>query len=329
MSNFSKYLFVCLVISLFVSYGLPTQAAKLHSIIVVDVDDVGIGSGPDRDKMENFVKNVARHAQLTLVRPKVVNLKGNLVNGIIQSRRGTGSEVVKEAITSTSYQIASDDVVIFYYSGHGLASKVHGEKWPQLAVAGRNTKSNQFIEMTWIHKTLWEANPKLLFVIVDACNNELDSSLGGGKEKPRRLLPSAYKTLFTEYQGYLLASSSQRGEYSVGNDVLGGVFTRAFFEELNIQLGHSNPSWETIIKNLDGKPIGELSDDQHPQLDGNHLRRAGNVPIQIITPPSSDSFTQPQSSLTCLDGEKAYYTRAKDRKRCCFIDGGNGEEYCN
>ena len=122
-------------------------------------------------------------------------------------------------------------------------------------------------------------------------------------------MSSIYPQLFLQYQGYLLASSSKRGEYSIGG-LGGGAFTNRFLRELEIERASTQPpQWENIVSRMDDKPI--IVDDenqQHPQFDVSQLRPIG------------------EESLTCADGPKAYYP--KDGKQCCLIKGGNGKTYC-
>jgi len=302
-----KYLSSCLLLlslMLAVVFSFPTEAAALRVMIVIDADDNSIGAAVDARNIENLAEDIARTTGLTF-HPEVIKIEGELA--ATSSRQpGRGNEFVRQAIKRLS--VERDDVVIFYYSGHGVGDK--DAKWPGLAVEGVFTPIHRLLEMGWVKDILWEKQPRLLLVIVDACNN-----FGTIPTPPpiphsgRKTLSSIYPQLFLQYQGYLLASSSKRGEYSIGG-LGGGAFTNRFLRELEIERASTQPpQWENIVSRMDDKPI--IVDDenqQHPQFDVSQLRPIG------------------EESLTCADGPKAYYP--KDGKQCCLIKGGNGKTYC-
>ena len=315
---FSSYLLLSLVLT--VVFSFPAQAAALRVIIVIDADDSSIGAAVDARNIEDLAEDIARSTNLTFHR-EIIKIEGELA--ATSRQPGRGNEFVKQAIEKLP--VEQDDVVIFYYSGHGIGG--NDPKWPGLAVEGGFTPTHRLLEMSWVKNTLWEKQPRLLLVIVDACNNFGTIPPPHDGRKTPFFLPSIYPQLFLRYQGYLLASSSKRGEYSIGG-LGGGAFTNRFLRELKIEQASTQPPrWENIVSRMDGKPI--IIDDenkQHPQFDASQLRPSvpndpPNGPNPPVVPPKT-----PVTQLTCADGPKAYYP--KDGKQCCLIKGGNGKLYC-
>jgi hypothetical protein len=309
----SSLLLLSLILA--VIFSFPAQAAALRVMIVVDADDNSIGATMDATNIEKLAKDIGHNTKLSL-HIGVVKIENEFITSV--RHPGRGHELVQQAIEK--FPVDQGDVVIFYYSGHGMGG--NDPKWPGLAVEGRYTQPNRLLEMKWIRDKFLDKQPRLLFVIADACNNVVSAPSGTRKELPP--LPVAYKALFLEYKGYLLASSSERGEYSIGSSA-GGAFTNRFLRELNIELAEREPQWKNIASRINNNPIiFDEENRQHPQFDASQLS-------QIIEPkrfnlPSEPPQEKPVTQLTCADGPKAYYSQ--EGKQCCRIKGGNGKLFC-
>ncbi len=248
-----------------------SNAASLHVIIVADVADnsIGYGDAVDRDNITAFVKDIAEATELDFSGPKFINLEGDSITS--SGNSGQGYEQVTRAVKNLA--VASDDVVVFFYSGHGLASERSTDwPWPRLSVEGQY--GAELLEMSWVQEELWKKKPRLLLVFADACNSEVESNLIIPVSKG--LPSSGYKKLFMEYEGFLLASSSSRGEASIATSG-GGLFTNALLKELNKEINLGNEAtWEALISRLEGASVSD-DDSQHPQLDGSALTKMGSV----------------------------------------------------
>ena len=246
-SYFLRFFSFLLLLIVATSYS---SAATLHAIIVADTNDWSIGESvkTDRQKIKRLTKSISRYTRLAL---KTYDIYGNQV----------GHHKVKTTLNRLS--VGRNDVIFFYYSGHGGNSDV-GSGWPFMDLKGGR------FELKEVHRTLKFKNPRFFLVIGDTCNNfkgnfSITESRGGQGGDGSRA--ENYRQLFLNYRGYIMASSSEPGESSWGNSQDGGFFTYGFLKSLNQELAsYSSPNWYTIMKRAEA-PI-ELPNNkgvQNPQ----------------------------------------------------------------
>jgi len=312
--NSKKRIFYFLVLFISLSSIFPVNAASLRAIIVADVADEWIGRGDvvDRDNMKVLITEIAKAIKLPLDL-QVISLEGESITA--GSQRGTGYEQVTDAVSNLTVQ--SDDIVIFFYSGHGLASEINKTTpWPRLAVEGQF--SAQLLEMSWVKEELWKKNPRLLLVIADACNSEIETS-GDIVGSSKGVTSDGYMKLFMGYKGYLLATSSSRGEASIATNG-GGLFTRKLLSILKREADFGKTAkWESIIKQLDSISVSS-DDSQHPQLDGSALKKFDGL-INSESSPLNNSCPHPKG--TC--GDMAYWRDDTDGQ-CYCCSGHNNKK---
>lgn len=231
-------------------YGL--EASTLHTIMVADTTDVTIGDSTAIDlyKMRREFK-------------KVEHYTGMEHNQISISGYDVLPENVLEALEPLEFD--EDDVVIFYYSGHGYRTEdKEGNPWPNLYFS----IVDEGIDLSLIRDILEEKNPRFLIVMADVCNSFVPDDfappliarfwMSGMDEK---IIEANYRSLFMENEGTLLISSSDVGEYSWGTNS-GGLFTVAFLKSLQKAVkSFDYPEWELILD----QTAQSISDSQHPQ----------------------------------------------------------------
>jgi hypothetical protein len=244
--NFAFIFILCLA----ASYSL--EAAKLHTIVVADTTDDSIGDSTAIDlfKMRREFKKVAQYTKM----------EHNLISI-------SGQEVLPRNVLDSiePLEFDQDDVVIFYYSGHGYRTESkEGNPWPNLyfSIVGEG------IDLSHIRDLLEEKNPRFLIVMADVCNSFVPDDfapplisklwINGTDEQ---IIEANYRSLFMETEGTLLISSSEVGEYSWGTNS-GGLFTVAFLQNLQKTVKSSDyPEWEMILD----QTAQLISDSQHPQ----------------------------------------------------------------
>jgi hypothetical protein len=232
------------------SYEL--EAASLHAIIVADTTDESIGDSTavDLSKVKRQISTIARHTDLQI---HEVVLKGFDVK----------PAALLDALHSLEFE--EDDVVVFYYSGHGFRTESkEGNPWPNLyfSLVGEG------IDLSYVREVLEEKHPRFLLVMADVCNSFVPDDFAPplifkilGDLPDQELVKANYRSLFLETEGTLLISSSTVGEYSWGT-LKGGVFTIAFLQNLQAAVKEADhPDWEIILQ----RSHQDVSEMQHPQ----------------------------------------------------------------
>ena len=213
------------------------DAAKLYAYLVCDTHASEIEESVEAD-YDNMKEEIYRICRYTHLRPRI--------------RRYTGTRVNAEILEAIRNQhIRSNDVVVFYYSGHGMRFSSQDDQWPVLDFQYGDSVISQW-EIT---QELMSKEPRLILSITDCCNNFVDKGFFGGSRRERR---SNYRNLFLNSSGTYLATAAQPGEYSFGlngnwweaNLLAGGFFTNAFLATLQEETGKKNSdlSWDLIFE---------------------------------------------------------------------------------
>ncbi|ADI37631.1 putative uncharacterized protein [Waddlia chondrophila 2032/99] len=232
------------------------EAATLHTILVGDTMDESIGDSTVMDlfKMRRQMEKVAKYSGMEHHQVKI-----------------SGYEVLADNILGALdlLQCGEDDVVVFYYSGHGYRTESkEGNPWPNLYFS----IESKGIDLSHIRDLLEAKNPRFLIVIADVCNSFVPDEFAPPLMQKfwscsaiEEIAAANYRSLFLETSGTLMISSSEVGEYSWGT-MKGGLFTVAFLQNLEKTAeSDSYPEWELILD----KTAQAISDVQHPQWDLN------------------------------------------------------------
>lgn len=293
-----------LLLWLYLLFGtLPsfTLAATLHAIIMTDTTDSRIKASKDRENIKQWVANVSEATGFNLKETVIDGEKGFFSRG--------SHEKVKNVIEELPV-MAKEDIVIFYYAGHGMNTD-RGSRWPALDVEGEGTTDDQLIELSWVKEKLSSQSPRLLIAITDTCNEYLAEPSRGegtilGGVGPYK---EAYRKLFLGYQGIMIATGSIPEQKSFYNNE-GGRFTQKFLKTLKEELKSTNPDWENIrvrsiedIPVMDPKYVKEQS-KQTPQMQVNVSKVALEVaseeenPLVSLSEPVKPEIVCPQQTST-------------------------------
>ncbi len=310
-------------------------AATLHAILVADTNDQKIGRSTmtDLSIMTNLMESIKENTGL--------QLNEKTIHGATLTQ-DMGYTAVKQAVESLS--VSSEDVVIFYYSGHGARLSSDSSRWPSLAVEGVYTGVRKLLPLQWVVDQLNQKRPRFFIAMADSCNSEIDT----GRFIPRQVgNKNAYQSLFLGYKGQMIASGSKPGQYSFGDPQNGGLFSQAFHANLNKALASSNPSWQEIMDGATqpietGSPLqpvqnpqadyrnavkivfDTLTDDELPpnQCEKNSRDCAGSVQVQrpppYYRPPPSSGDSVCRGRGTCQTGDYFW----KGGQECCCDNSG-------
>lgn len=228
------------------SQPTPATPAKLHFILVANTNDPRIGYSVQKDvvNISSQVKDVATFLSLPL---NYVEISGTKF----------GKASLETALNNL--KPGSNDIVIFYYSGHGYANDRNAtEAYPQFDL--RQSRFDDILVATMnaseVFNKIKSKNARLNLVITDCCNSSLGLLKPEGKNfaLTTKSLMSWEKSfcydLFMRSRGTIIATAAKKGQYAYGNTDVGGYFTSNIITSMEKYLSKFQtkaPTWQEII----------------------------------------------------------------------------------
>ncbi|SDL26502.1 caspase family protein [Siphonobacter aquaeclarae] len=238
-----KKLALCLLMSI----GLSAHGQTFHALLMADTRDELLSGACERD-LE------VMHRQFEQISSAI---GFQLSEKVISRDFFTVNELEK---VLDSLRIAPDDVVFFYYTGHGYNVAGRADRFPILHVDKKNIRRNP--ELSAIHERLRAKKPRLCISLGDCCNDLLTSTRGMVSRKPmiRGLnltddsLNASYRRLFRIPAGDILIASSQPPQQSSAHPDSGSFYTRSFTEALETATRFAgNPTWEALLSDTQAR----------------------------------------------------------------------------
>ncbi|OSZ79767.1 hypothetical protein CAP36_00435 [Chitinophagaceae bacterium IBVUCB2] len=222
------------------------SGSSIHLIVVANTEDARIGTSVVKDvnNLYSQIKDVATFLKLPL---RYTEVKG--------SKFGKAS--VETALNNL--KPGSNDIVIFYYSGHGYSNEDNpAQPYPQFDL--RQSRFDDIkvatLNASDVFNRIKAKNARLNLIITDCCNSNLGLLKPEGKnfaQTAKSLLTwdqSYCYNLFMKSKGSILATAAKKGQYAYGNTDLGGYFTSNLVTSLEKYLSKfqtTSPTWEEII----------------------------------------------------------------------------------
>ncbi|MDX2032608.1 MAG: caspase family protein [Blastocatellia bacterium] len=155
------------------------------------------------------------------------------------------------ALQAAANATEEDDLLLFYYAGHGLAaageSYLVGRDGFEIAVA------DTAVRLSRVEEIMREAKARAKVIILDACH----SGANLGARGPRKMSEEFIRNVFEQAEGMAVLSSCKQGELSYEDyDRAGGIFTHFLLEALG--------GWA----DLDGKGFVTVHDANRHVVDG-------------------------------------------------------------
>jgi hypothetical protein len=213
------------------------SAQTLHLITAAATQDLTIGEGTQasRTAMLSTMSAIANILQLKFV-------GGTPTVNLIDENFNCSN--IRKALTLLSP--GKNDIVVFYYAGHGMRTSNEVSPLPTLACNG----SQPGLPLQDVVHSLALKSNRLTLVVVDACNFPL--------EVPQRLSVAAlaapnteaYRRLFLQTAGLIVLDSSSPGEFSWYTSQ-GGRFTDQFIATLkNPPAAPAGATWEMFLSKV-------------------------------------------------------------------------------
>lgn len=225
-----KYLPI--IFCLFVCVG-KMHAASLHAIVVCDTWDERAGESLQVD------------FDLMLTRLNLIKNKTNLTLCLqsFTGKRATPKNVLKAI---GKLKVKKDDVIFFYFAGHGFHLEKKGDGLPYLAFSVTK-EACDFYALT---QQLINKEPRMLISLSDYCNSNIPKKFAP-KIVKRPLIPKdRFATLFTKGKGILIGTGAKQGEFAYYSED-GSFFTLGFLDALENELVECpDANWDGVASRL-------------------------------------------------------------------------------
>lgn len=282
-----KTIFLLLALLLAVS----AQAQKMHAFIFANTFNRSIGTSVTHD-FENIkieFKTISQYIGYELVT--------HYYSGSSFSLRNLQLEL-------QNFQCSPQDVVVFYYSGHGIRAFNDQSKFPRMVmVSNEPVTTTDCFPLSDVRNSLIRRNPRLTVILGDLCNS-IDSGFvasPGRISKGATILSkeprSVYSDLFLKMKGTVVACSSQLGETSAAYPS-GGLFTLAFKQALQTMVsGNNQASWNSLLSLSKSLTANTSRQKQNPYYEINLVEATANEPsTSQNTAPANAPFTTTASN---------------------------------
>ena len=149
-----------------------------------------------------------------------------------------GENCTKENLDGvlSSLRCSKEDIVIFYYTGHGTRSKDDTSQFPQMCLK-YTYQEDKFVPVHRVVEKLRKDGARLNLVLTDCCNSVVAGVSTKGLLEAETKAPvhnaavaANYRKLFVDARGMVVATSSRKGQTSGCNQQIGGFFSFLFFE---------------------------------------------------------------------------------------------------
>ena len=234
------------------------KATTLHVVIVANTNDPDIGTTCmlDKDRTLKLFSDVAEFLGIKLDAKTIFGNNYNKKN-------------VEDAVAAL--KAAPQDIVIFYYSGHGF-SKNDNYTYPYLELRSKSFQGldENSINVEDIYNQVKQKGARVSLVISDCCNTlpETNAAISGDITLTRSSslgwsLNNCSQLFVPIKPVSILMTAAAKGELSAGNNNYGGFFTYKFSSSL---LDFLSPlrsantiSWKTLIDEAQAQTISKAA----------------------------------------------------------------------
>lgn len=240
-----------------------TGKSTVHVILFTDTDDSRVGSSSEETN---------RYFKKTFV-PKLVAYSGMDVKSYYYS--GAQFTLVSLLQFVEGLSTSGDDVIFFYYAGHGYN---RGESpYPTITFGKSGPLASRQIDLSKLYQTLQAKPHRLLCVLAEACNkvyaarNRMRLENKVSNFNPRADEGIHYRELFAEASGDYIMSSSSREQLSHLATGQPGFFTCAFRDAFASYVDESyvaKATWPLVFDRAKANTISsarQIGEKQEPQ----------------------------------------------------------------
>lgn len=284
---------------------LPTlvKAQTIHWLTFIDTTDKNVGQ-IDKNGQEvlydKFINVVNAALTEKSYKPNIQKIFGSTLT----------PQKCKDIVSNIN--CAPNDIVVFYYIGHGTHGTKGGDVWPMMFMGQDNP--NYLIPLKWVHNQLKAKGAKLTVTIGMCCNvyqsiNRTSAPSFGvnyGNIFLTDTEKNAIQQMFLGHKGDFLLSSASPGQSSVGgNTPLGpmDLFTCVLVTNFEACASEGSLDWNSLFNEVKDV-VNNLTEGQQTPIFVANLSKASATPTPppasapvVVTPPSPT----PASASTSQD----------------------------
>ena len=183
------------------------------------------------------------------------------LNYSIRFYNGEGNACSKENLMNTlnSLKCNKNDIVLFYYSGHGTRSHQDTSEFPQMCLKYNSAyDEGKFVSLQTVIDKLQTKEARFTLVMADCCNNPVSGvspkslmSKDGSSLVYNEAVARNYRKLFLEPQGMVILTGCKKGQYSLGGKKWGGLLSDQFFGNglYSAAKGDIPATWNSVLQN--------------------------------------------------------------------------------
>jgi hypothetical protein len=177
-----------------------------------------------------------------------------------ESRTVAGSNYNKATVEKqiASLTPALNDIVVFYYSGHGFRKPKDSRRFPYIDLREKpdNTYMENSMNIEDVYDAIRKKGARLNLVIGDCCNTEVSAKNAIGAPIPRKKgfslewnLENCRTLFLNPLPRSILVTAADRDQKASSNNEFGGFFSFFFKTSMENQLGFfkKNVSWENVL----------------------------------------------------------------------------------
>ena len=265
-------------------------SGTIHFIVFADTEDPNIGNSCTQTLkylQGNLLTKLRRYIDDKDVKSYIYQGTGNFTRNKLDFIIGT-------------LNTSSDDVIFFYYTGHGYNNGANDYPTLTLGKDGEDLSLRKK-ELLDVYSILRQKEHRLLVVIAEACNKQITAS-SISDNSPVEDEASNFRALFGASGDYMI-SSSKKGQVSYTQAGSMGLFSRSFAEAMDELVSISNTSsisWAELFRCTSKKTVeyaSSLKLTQNPQwMQGVYYAGGSTIYQPIVTTPKRPSVVKPTST---------------------------------
>jgi hypothetical protein len=229
---------------------------KMHIILVGDIADKKIGPACASDIQK-----------VTAIYKSLADFLG-IKNVFITTLTGNKFSISNVRSAVTNLRPASDDIVIFYYTGHGFRRPEANYRFPYMKLKSNDVTKNELlvnsINIEEIFTLIRRKNARFNLVMSDCCNdapesgNSLGARIGKLRSSGLNWSEANCKKLFMNSEPIsVLATGADKDQRSSSNNTFGSFFTYFFKASMENYFSPMNRfvTWDLVLQDTKSKTI--------------------------------------------------------------------------